>query len=80
MEIKVFRILPLEVFKTLIKLNTGFMSKVFHASKIWTSKKENLYVHSRNIVKYRDLYKEDLTWQEIWHTTFIYARFVGMKI
>ena len=41
-----------KVFKTLIELNPNFMEEIFYRSPNLTHRKENLYVHSQNTIKF----------------------------
>jgi len=52
MEVKRFRVLALEIFKTLNNLNPQFMKEIFEKTKWLTHKPANIKVQSYNTVKY----------------------------
>ena len=52
MKTKRLRILIIEIFKTLNKLNPEFMNDIFHHCLNIRHKKYNLHVHSRNTTKF----------------------------
>ena len=54
MEVKRFRILITEIFKTLNDSNAVFMNDIFHYCQNKSHKKHNLHVHSRNTSRYRN--------------------------
>ena len=51
-EVKHFRTLGLEVFKTLNNLNPAFMEKIFHRTKWVTHRSNNIQVNDHKTAKY----------------------------
>ena len=52
METKQMRAMAYEVFETLNDLNPNFMNEMFYYTPNLTLRKRNLYVHSRDTVKF----------------------------
>ena len=52
METKQMRAMAYEVFETLNDLNPNFMNEMFYYTPNLTLRKSNLYVHSRDTVKF----------------------------